>query len=362
MPRPHPSLLQRVRDGLLAAWFQPGPHLGSTLLAPLAWLYARMQTRARAAQEREAARTGAPGRPVVVVGNLIVGGAGKTPTTLAIIRALLEAGHRPGVVSRGHGRQGKGVIEVQVDADPQSVGDEPLLIRRRSGIPVVVGSNRFAAARRLLEAHPLIDVIVCDDGLQHRRLKRDVEVVVFDERGVGNGRLLPAGPLREPFVPSPPPGTLVLYNHHHPSTAWPGFCAQRRLSGAWPLGQWLAGQGRPCPLAELQGRPLLAMAGIAVPERFFAALEDAGLTIQRLPMPDHHRYTDVPWPAGTPEVITTEKDAVKLSAAATLGVKVWVVGLDLLLPPAFVADLLARLPQPGTRAPGDAAENRPHEP
>jgi tetraacyldisaccharide 4'-kinase len=149
----------------------------------------------------------------------------------------------------------------------------------------------------------------------------------------------------------------VLYNHAAPSTAWPGWCATRQLGGACLLQDWLNGAPPAVPLAHLQGRPLLAMAGLAVPERFFAALEAAGLSITRLPLPDHHAYDTAPWPPGTTEVITTEKDAVKLGPLAGGSTTLWVVGLDLDLPPAFVAQLLERLtatrgrrtdPQPAT--------------
>jgi tetraacyldisaccharide 4'-kinase len=344
-----------VRDGLLSRWFQPRLSLVTRLLTPLAWLYGLLQRRNRAAREQAAARTAQPARPVVVVGNLIVGGAGKTPTTLAVVRALSDAGLRPGVVSRGHGRRHDTVAEVTVDANPQAVGDEPLLIRRRSGVPVFVGRDRVAAANQLLKAHPQIDVIVSDDGLQHRRLRRDVEVMVFDERGIGNGRLLPAGPLREPMPVSPPNQALVLYNHACPSTRWPGACADRQLIGAWPMAQWLQGGHGPTPLAQLRGRPLLAVAGIGVPERFFSALQAEGLTLRRLPLPDHHDYLALPWPAGTHEVITTEKDAVKMARLNTAGVAVWVVGLDLLLPAPFVVELLARVAASAARPARDAA-------
>jgi tetraacyldisaccharide 4'-kinase len=360
VPRATDSLSARVRDGLLASWFSPHPGVASRLLAPLAWLYGLLQRRSRARQERQAVAVVQPVCPVVVVGNLIVGGAGKTPTTLAVVAALRAAGLAPGVVSRGHGRHRADVMEVTLQSDPAAVGDEPLLIHRRAGVPVVVGRDRIAAARHLLQAHPRVDVIVSDDGLQHRQLQRAVDVIVFDERGIGNGCLLPAGPLREPFGPMPPQGSLVLYNHPLPSTPWPGPCLARRLSGVWPLARWLQGGSEPQPLATLQGRPLLAMAGIAVPERFFGALEAAGLSIHRMPMPDHHVYDSTPWPAGTADVVTTEKDAVKLGPWAAGGTAVWVVGLDLDLPAAFVAELLERVARArGPTAGKTAPKGRP---
>ena len=339
------SPLARVRDALMAQWFRSRPGPVAQLLRPAATLYGLLQGRDRRRREQAAATLPQPAVPVIVIGNLVPGGAGKTPTTIAIVQALQDAGWRPGVVSRGHGRQGQAVASVDAQSDALAVGDEPLLIRRRTGVPVMVGPDRRAAALQLLQQHPQVDVLLADDGLQHRQLRRDVEVLVFDERGIGNGLLLPAGPLREPLPAAPGPSMLVLYNHDRPSTPWAGAVTRRRLAGAWPLDRWLATGGEPPhPLAGLQGRPLLAMAGIAVPERFFSALEAAGLRIERLPLVDHHPYDGAaPWPAGTREVVTTEKDAVKLARWARGDVTIWVVGLDLALPADFMAALQARL-------------------
>lgn len=339
------SPLARVRDALVALWFRSSPSPWARLLRPLAALYGALQRRDRRRREQAAATLPQPTVPVIVVGNLVPGGAGKTPTTIAIVQALQDAGWRPGVVSRGHGRQGQAIESVDARSEALAVGDEPLLIRRRTGAPVMVGPDRRAAALLLQQRHPEVDVVLADDGLQHRQLRRDVEVLVFDERGIGNGLLLPAGPLREPLPAAPGPAMLVLYNHDRLSTPWPGAVTRRRLAGAWPLDRWLAASGEPPrPLASLQGRPLLAMAGIAVPERFFSALEAAGLRIARLPLADHHAYVGAPpWPAGTREVVTTEKDAVKLARWAGGDVAIWVVGLDLLLPADFMAALQARL-------------------
>ena len=340
-------LAARAAARLLRSWYAARPDALAQALRPLAALYGLLQRADRRRRERLAGRQTQPAAPVVVVGNLVAGGAGKTPTTIALVQALQAAGRRPGVVSRGHGRQAATLAEVDPSADAATVGDEPLLIRRRTGVPVVVAADRVAAACELLRRHPGIDIIVADDGLQHRQLRRDVEVLVIDERGFGNGLLLPAGPLREPCGPGPGPATLVLYNHDRRSTPWPGHVAHRHLAGAWPLATWLAGAPAGMqPLSTLRGRPLLAMAGIAVPERFFAALEAEGLQITRLALPDHHAYgsTLAPWPTGTREVLTTEKDAVKLAPWAGGDVAIWVVGLDLQLPADFVAELLARLP------------------
>lgn len=327
-------------EALLARhWWRPGLTPLTALLLPLSWLYGGLAALAR----RRAVPRRAP-RPLVVVGNLVAGGAGKTPTVIALVRALQRAGRRPGVVSRGHGRRGDGVLAVEAGDDPALCGDEPLLVRRRAGVPVFVGRDRVAAAAALCAAHPEVDLIVADDGLQHHALSRDAELVVFDERGVGNGRLLPAGPLREALPATWPARRTVLYNAAVPSTPVPGALATRRLGAAVPLSDWQAGRSEGArPLSQLRGRPLVAAAGIAAPERFFGMLEAEGLTLERLPLPDHHRFDTLPWPAGTPDVVVTEKDAVKLDAAHVGATRVWVVALDFALPDEIVAGLLSRL-------------------
>ncbi len=283
--------------------------------------------------------------PVIVVGNLIVGGAGKTPTVLALLALLRQQGWTPGVVSRGYGRDADDLLEVSDDADAHRCGDEPLLLHRRGRVPVVVGRDRVAAARLLRRRHPSVDVIVSDDGLQHRRLPRDAQLIVFDERGIGNGWLLPAGPLREPFAPAPPPRSVVLYNAAAPSTPWPGWPVRRALAGVLPLADWWAGSRTGLPLDTLRGRRLLAAAGIARPQRFFEMLRAAGLEIDERPLPDHHDFAELPWPAGTPEVVLTEKDAVKLRPERAGTTRVWVAALDFALDPAAAAALLALLPR-----------------
>ena len=192
-----------LRAAIERAWWLPQATLWSRLLGPLAALY-RLLWRGRAWLYRSGARRAAAvGVPVVVVGNLVVGGAGKTPTVIALVRALRQRGWTPGVVSRGYGSRDGHAREVRPDSRVDDSGDEPLLIRLRSGAPVWVGRDRVEAARRLLAANPQVDLIVADDGLQHLPLARDLQIVVFDERGIGNGRLLPAGPLREPMGDAP---------------------------------------------------------------------------------------------------------------------------------------------------------------
>jgi tetraacyldisaccharide 4'-kinase len=336
-----PALAARIEALLQRHWWRPAPTLLMQALRPMSALASGLAALTRRAPQRAPV-------PVVVVGNLIVGGAGKTPTVVALVQALQQAGWHPGVISRGHGRRGEAARAVAPDSAATEVGDEPLLIRRRTGVPVWVGRRRVAAARALCAAHAEVDVLVSDDGLQHHALARDVEIVVFDERGVGNGLRLPAGPLREALPLSAwPAGRLVLYNAPRPSTPLPGMLVERRLGAALPLADWHAGRAAAAvPLEQLRGRRLVAAAGIAAPERFFSMLEARGLQLQRLPLPDHHAFTTLPWPEGTAEVVVTEKDAVKLAPAALGGTRVWVVGLDFALPLPFIQDVLRRLGAP----------------
>ncbi|HZE91209.1 MAG TPA: tetraacyldisaccharide 4'-kinase, partial [Rhizobacter sp.] len=195
---------------LEAAWLQRGPL--ARLLWPLSWLFRAAVACRRALYTLHISRAVALPVPVLVVGNLIAGGAGKTPTTLALVAMLRTRGWTPGIVSRGYGRQAAGVQLADKKTPASQVGDEPLLMHLRSGVPVAVGADRVAAARMLLDAHPQITLLLSDDGLQHWRLARDAQVIVFDERGAGNGWLLPAGPLREPLPQRVPPRSVVVYN------------------------------------------------------------------------------------------------------------------------------------------------------
>lgn len=314
-------------------------------LLPLAGLYGALATLHRLPYRLGWRHAEGAGVPVVVVGNLIAGGAGKTPTVMAVVELLRRHGHVPGIVSRGHGRAVGDVCEVHPDTPAATCGDEPLLLHLRTRVPVMVGRDRVAAARSLLRAHPETTVIVADDGLQHLRLARDVQVIVFDERGAGNGWLLPAGPLREPMPAAVPGRSVVLYNSERPSTTLPGFVATRRLAGVVALDAWWrASPPSGAALAALTGRPLLAAAGIAEPQRFFAMLREHGLHIDELPLPDHHAFTTLPWPAGTPDVVLTEKDAVKLDPSRAGATRVWVAALDFAPEAGFDAALAALLP------------------
>lgn len=257
--------------------------------------------------------------PVLVVGNLVVGGAGKTPTVIALAQALQRRGWHPGIVSRGYGGQrpdARKPLQVHADSAALETGDEPLLMALRTGLPVWVCSQRVAAAKALCAHHPEVDVLISDDGLQHPALHRDAELVVFDDRGAGNGLQLPAGPLREPLPGGLPRQTRALYNAGRPSTPLPGPCAHRRLTGVQQLTTWWGTRETPKNLEAWRGRRVLAAAGIGHPERFFSMLEQAGLVVERWPLADHAPLSPRPWPADTPCVVMTEKDAVKLPSSA----------------------------------------------
>ena len=333
----------RLEAALQASWWRPEPDALAWLLWPLSLLYRGLL----ALDKRRSVTAPLLPVPVLVVGNYVVGGAGKTPTVIAVVQALKTAGHQPGVISRGHGRDGVVPVAVNDRATAATVGDEPLLIHRRCGVPVWVGRQRAQVAQALCAAHPEVDVLVADDGLQHRALLRRAELVVFDERGAGNGLLLPAGPLREPMSASTSGQRHVLYTGGPVSTPLPGLLATRSLHLAWPLAAWRsADASQALPLQQLQGRLLLAVAGIAAPEKFFGMLVAAGLQVDRMPLPDHHPYATLPWPTGTADVLVTEKDAVKLQPSAMGDTRVWVVPLDLQLPAGLMNTLKALLFSP----------------
>lgn len=334
-----PSFATRLQ----AAWLRRGPL--AIALWPVSLVYGALQGVRRLAYRAGWLATERLTVPTIVVGNLVAGGAGKTPTTLALVAWLRREGFTPGIVSRGFGRHDDQLRLVEAGSSPAEVGDEPLLMHLRSQAPVAVGRDRVAAGRLLLQQHPEVDIVLADDGLQHLRLGRDVQVIVFDERGVGNGWLLPAGPLREPVPRSRPPASVVVFNAPAPSMPWAGHVARRGLAGVVGLADWWAGlSAEPGSLGRLAGRPLVAAAGVARPGRFFGMLREAGLDITELPLPDHHDFATPAWTPDTTDVVVTEKDAVKLRPAAMGTTRVWVATLDFALGPHAEAELHRLLP------------------
>lgn len=274
--------------------------------------------------------------PVIVVGNLTVGGTGKTPLVIWLVEFLRSRGYSPGVISRGYaGAGGQGPRSVTVDSDPAQVGDEALLLARRCSCPVVVDADRPAAARHLL-ANFACNVIISDDGLQHYALARDVEIVVIDgQRRFGNGYCLPVGPLREP-PERLKQVDLVVVNGGDQLQAGEMAMACR--------GEQLVNlhNGERKALAEFAGQACRAVAGIGNPRRFFQQLVDAGLACETVAFPDHHAFSrpDLEFNDGK-ALIMTEKDAVKCSAFAQP--HFWYLPISAELPAAFSQQLLQLL-------------------
>lgn len=314
-------------------WQRRGP--AACLLLPLSALFAVIVGLRRLLFRSGVLRASRVGVPVIVVGNITVGGSGKTPFVIWLVDALRRRGFRPGVISRGYGRESDEIAEVFADSEPQAVGDEPLLIARRTAAPVFVGRDRVAAARALLAAHPACNLIVSDDGLQHYRLARDVELVVFDARGAGNGWLLPAGPLREPLARAHAAHAVIANGDLPPRL-------RVRLASRPLYAMALAGaaltrlsDGHVAGVETLQGRPLHAVAGIGNPQRFFEQLREAGLDVEAHAFPDHHAYRPADLDFGDGRaVLMTEKDGVKCAAfARQSGVDLWALRVDARLSP-----------------------------
>lgn len=281
--------------------------------------------------------------PVLVIGNLIAGGSGKTPLTIALVERLRANGWTPGVATRGYGRDhAKSALWVERDTNPLKGGDEPVLIARRTGAKVRADRDRVSAARALVAAG--CDVVVCDDGLQHYRLARDIEIEVIDgRRRYGNGALLPAGPLREPAERGSDCDfrvvNLPLTDAEDTSA---GF-------GEWPM-RLLADRGmpvlggRPLPLSAFAGQRVHAVAGLGDPERFFAMLRAFDIAVVPHAFADHHRYVAADFQFGSDlPVLMTEKDVVKCAAFASA--RHYSVPVRAELPEAFWVALLDRLPR-----------------
>lgn len=322
----------RLDSAVSSAWQRRG--LLACLLAPAALLYAAALAVRRAAYAIGVLRRVRVAVPVIVVGNVYVGGTGKTPLTIELVRALRTRGWTPGVVSRGYGGTSSTPRIVSGRDTAAEVGDEPLLLARATAAPVAVAASRVRAAEALLATAPACDVIVADDGLQHLHLDRDVEIALVDERGLGNGWVLPAGPLREPATRLGTVDAIVLHRTGLvPVEHVPCFAMQSRLAEDIHR---LGDRAHTMPLAELIRRQrgsaltITAAAGIGVPQRFFDMLRATGLAIEPLPLPDHFDYRDNPFaPCRTHLLLITEKDAVKCERVEVLrkDPRIWVVPL-----------------------------------
>lgn len=310
-----------MRGALQRAWLRRGPL--ACALWPLSLVFGAVAAMRRSAYRAGILKTVRAGVPVVVIGNVVAGGSGKTPVVAAVVEHLKARGFRVGIVSRGYGRRTQDCREVTPTSDARDAGDEPLLLARACKVPVFVAAARIEAAKALLRAHPQTQVIVSDDGLQHYALARDVEICVFDDRGVGNGWLLPAGPLRESW-----PRTVDI-------VAGPGgHAVVRKLAE-----QAVRADGTRVSLDQLRGQGLVAVAGIAKPQAFFDMLRAAGLDIESaIALPDHHDFAQPLQVRG--EIVCTEKDAVKLWRTRP---GAWAVPLEVTIAPGFWVALDAKL-------------------
>lgn len=325
-PLPLPAAAEAASP-LVRGWYSDAPWLRA--LTPLSWLFHRTAQRRRMAYIDGRKQPWRAPVPVIVVGNIAVGGTGKTPLVVWLARWLTEQGFRPGIVSRGYGGSGDAQpLTVAADSDPARVGDEAPLLAWRSGCPVVVCTDRVRAVQALLE-HNACDVVIADDGLQHYALARDVEIAVIDgARGLGNGRCLPAGPLREP-AERLTQVDLVMVNGAA-GTAWPDACVMEVAACAF-VG--LAG-GERLDVRTFASRypDVHAVAGIGNPARFAHTLQQLGMRPLLHPLGDHHVFDgsevefDDAWP-----VVCTEKDAVKLRHLDQSLHNCWYLEIDLVL-------------------------------
>lgn len=316
-------------------WYRRGAVSG--LLWPVSLLFGLAVFTRRILYKAGILKSVHPGLPVIVVGNLTAGGSGKTPLVIWIAEFLKGKGWSPGIVSRGYGGRAaeKGQVPraATIASEPEEVGDEPILLSRRSGCPVWVGADRARVIKALRAQHPEVDVLILDDGLQHYALRRDIEIAVVDARGFGNGRMLPAGPLREPV--SRLRSVHAVVSHGAPVRGY-----SMRLHGE--LLHRMTDSRQREPAAAFAGKKAHAVAGIGDPNRFFLQLAGFGIKVLPHPFPDHHAFfpEDLEFGDELP-VMVTEKDAVKLRHTARPNW--WVLPVSARLDPAFGEWLLGRL-------------------
>lgn len=298
-----------MQERILSAWYEGRWWL--YLLLPVSWLLSML---ARIRRNRLSRRSAPLAAPVIVVGNIAIGGTGKTPLIIALVKHLQQRGYRPGVVSRGYGgRAPHYPYSVTADSSPAYSGDEPLLIATATGCPVMVGSDRVISASQLIEKFDC-DVILSDDGLQHYKLSRQFEICVVDgQRQMGNGFCIPAGPLREPPARLREVDVVVVNGSQPLSIPGVTYHSMQLRPDVW---QHVAGiqADKPLPFIadKAQSKRLLAVTGIGNPRRFFNTLNDLTLMPETRSYPDHHPFTEVDLQYARGRcLLMTAKDAVK---------------------------------------------------
>ena len=333
---PEPAIAAVKGDSWAERWYNGHPLFA--LLLPLSALFALMAWLRRTGYRLGWLRAWQAPVPVIVVGNISVGGTGKTPLTLALVEHLRRQGWRPGIVSRGYGGQGASYPQlVRADSDAAQVGDEPLLLARRAAVPVVIDPLRVRGVQYLLASSDC-NIVLCDDGLQHYALGRTVEIAVIDgQRGLGSGWRLPAGPLREPVSRLQSVDLVVVNGEWRATGAAPVAATMALTAAAWQPVRADAGDAN----QPVDG-PIHAVAGIGHPPRFFGMLAAQGFQPIPHAFPDHHAYTadDLQFSPPAP-VVMTEKDAVKCAAIAPPNS--WYVPVQAILPDSFWQALTQRL-------------------
>jgi len=314
------------------------------LLTPLSWLFFVVAGIRRGLYISGWLKSYRLSVPVIVVGNINVGGTGKTPLVIWLTEQLLQAGYKPGIISRGYGGQTKTVQAVFADSNPQQLGDEPVLIAKRTNCPVFVSSNRVAAGQALVRAHPECNVIISDDGLQHYRLQRDVEIVVFDSvKGFGNEALLPAGPLRESVSRLRSVDAVVSNGAVADVQKFVSIYGVTPIEMQLQSGDFvnLLDASKKSTAATFVGQQVLAIAGIGNPERFFQQLTHMGVSFSSKSYPDHYAFSAHDFELTNESVVMTEKDAVKCNAFARSNF--WVLPVNALIKDDLITIILNKL-------------------
>ncbi len=323
-----------MQQFILRTWQNKGIFF-VVILTPLSWLFGLVTAFRRWCYRINLLSSKALAVPVIIVGNINVGGSGKTPLVIWLVEQLKQSGYKPGVISRGYGTDNVGIAEVGADSIAAEVGDEPLLIARRTGCPVWVSAKRVEAGLALLKAHPDCDVIISDDGLQHYHLKRNVEIAVVDEQTTIHQHLLPAGPLREPFSRLQSVDAIVCHGQKVMAHAY-----EMQLVGEQFYN--LASPTKKAVVADFENKNIKAIAGIGKPERFFAHLKSLGLNFTGLSYADHYTYTAQDLESIDSDVLLmTEKDAMKCVAYAQPSH--WVLPVAAKMDGAFLSLVLEKL-------------------